>query len=298
MATRPDPFPTLGGKSQIIDRMVEIFHYCIEEYGLTGAADYFMGGNRLFLHLDCDQIKFKLANEIDRGVVAFFKCLQDPYKTDQLIDSIWKLADHVDTEERFTTACEIRLDEQTDEIISGALTYIVTMHSRATNRQDFCKANVGTKLILSGLDKLVGFDEIIGDVQIYCGDYKEQFHKYKHREDLLVWLDPPYLTTEAVEGKRGNRKKTKATNGYVHPFTKEDHELMIDNITSPECKNKIIVSGYKNDAYRRLEQNGFYRYFVGTVHVPSSGIGKMIAEYIWSNVKIPDWVLDWTHNAE
>lgn len=295
MAERKDPIPTLGGKSQLINTLTEIFNYCIEEYALIGACDYFMGGNRLFLHLDNNQVRFKLANEIDRGMVAFFRCLQDSYQTDQLIEMIWRLADQINTEEKFKKACELRLLEGTDLVLAGALTYIVTKYSRAANRQFFCKTNAESGIDTASLDKFIGLDEVIGDVQIICGDYKEQFHKYKHREDFLIWLDPPYLITEDNKmSKRGNKKtanKTKVTAGYVSPFTLEDHELMVNNLLAPDMKNKVILSGYQNDVYKRLEQKGFHPYFAGMVHVPSSGTGKKIAEYIWCNFEVPDWLL-------
>ncbi|MED1746639.1 DNA adenine methylase [Brevibacillus borstelensis] len=295
MAERKDPIPTLGGKSQLINTLTEIFNYCIEEYALIGACDYFMGGNRLFLHLDNNQVRFKLANEIDRGMVAFFRCLQDSYQTDQLIEMIWRLADQINTEEKFKKACELRLLEGTDLVLAGALTYIVTKYSRAANRQFFCKTNAESGIDLASLDKFIGLDEVIGDVQIICGDYKEQFHKYKHREDFLIWLDPPYLITEDNQkGKRRDKQmanNTKETAGYVHPFTRKDHELMVDNLLAPDFRNKVVLSGYQNDVYKRLEQKGFHPYFAGMVHVPSSGTGKKIAEYIWCNFEVPDCLL-------
>lgn len=285
-----DPLNTLGGKSQLIDRICNIVEYAIEEFDLVGVADYFMGGNRLFLHLDPDrELKLKLANEIDRGVVNFFHCLQNPYKTDKLIDEIWLLAEGYVSKDKFDEANELRLKEETPQILSAALTYIVAKYSRAADRQIFIETNASVGIPPHTLEKLYYLDEIIGDVEITCGDYKEQFYKYSHRSDIISWFDPPYIKTEKIKtGNRNNNrsKETKETHGYIHEFTKEDQKTLVNNLLA--TKNKVILSGYLNDIYEELEkENKFHRYFIGEVIVKSSGTGRKENEYIWSNFVIP-----------
>ncbi|ATA61236.1 DNA adenine methylase [Geobacillus stearothermophilus] len=297
-----DPLPTLGGKSQIIDRICRIIEFAHEEFGIVGISDLFAGGNRLLLHLDIvKELEFKIANEIDLGVVNFFRCLQNAYTIDELINHIVILADEYKDEDLFNMANDERRDKNTDFIRSGALTYIVAQYSRAADRQTFCKEKADRGIPIKSLEKFYFLDEVYSEVQLICGDYKVPFNMYKDRSDVLVYLDPPYITTdEKGEGKKTRRRKkmkeleepkeTKETTGYIDKFTVANHEELVNMALT--TKNKVIISGYKNAIYERLEANGFHRYFMGEVLVPSSGKGKKEKEYIWCNFEVPAYLVE------
>lgn len=290
----PDPLTSLGGKSQIIEKICKIAEFAIDEYDLVGAADYFMGGCRLFLHLDPDsELEFKLANEIDRGVINFFLCLQDIDETEELVEKILTLADDYITMKGFTEANELRLKDETDKVLSGALTYIVSKYSRAADRHTYCETNTIKGINSNTLKKLYNLDRTIGDVEITCGDYKDQFHKYTHRRDIISWFDPPYIVTKEYKSSKktlkvdvNTTKTTEKTSGYHHKFINEDHELLVDNLLATE--NKVILCGYENEIYERLINNGFYKYCLGLVNVPSSGKSEKKRELIWTNFEVPD----------
>jgi site-specific DNA-adenine methylase len=288
-----DPLPTLGGKSQIIDRICEIVSFTIQENNIVGVSDLFSGGNRLFLHLKLKrELEFKLANEIDSGVVNFFRCLQNAYEIDELIKYISLLADDYKTKDKFGEAGRERLKKGTPQILSAALTYIIVKYSRAADRQTYCQENAFKGIKIKSLDKFYFLDEIYREVQLTCGDYKEQFEKYKERSDVLTFCDPPYISDREINKKSVksiNKKVVKETNGYVHPFTIKDHKVLMDNLLS--TKNKVLLFGYRNEFYKRLEENGFQRHFIGLVNVPSSGKAKKVKEYIWYNFETPEYLL-------
>jgi DNA adenine methylase len=279
---RKDPINTLGGKSQIINEICKVVEYAIEEYDLVGAADYFMGGCRLFLHLDPGKdLELKVANEVDRGFVGFFQCLKDAYLTDQLIEMIWLLADQYASKEKFKEAKELRLKEDTPIVLSAALTYIVVEYSRAADRQNFIEQNTYKGIKPKSLLKFLHLYGVLEGVEFTCGDYINQFNKYKERADIIIWIDPPYVKTD--EGK------TKKTAGYFHDFTLKDQEKLIDNLIA--TKNKVVLNGYENALYLRLIENGFQKHFIGLVNVPSSGKAQKVKEYIWCNFEIPEYLL-------
>jgi site-specific DNA-adenine methylase len=290
----PDPIARLGGKAQIIEKICEVAEQTIEDYSLVGAADLFMGGCRLFLHLDCnDEINFKIASDKDRGLVQFFKHLQDPYKTDLLIDQIWLTADEITTKDQFEEANKNRVDDNTmSELDLASLTYIISKYSLAADMQKFSQENTDGGINPATLDKFLHLDEYLADVEIVEGDYLETWKKFIYQDDILTWLDPPYIEDKKVDQKKAKKRSQKqeaevtVTRGYIHPFTPEDQEILIDNAI--KSNNKIIISGYKNVAYERLESNGFKRYFIGLVHVPSSGKGKKAKEYVWVNFDLDD----------
>jgi DNA adenine methylase len=59
-----------------------------------------------------------------------------------------------------------------------------------------------------------------------------------NRENVLMYLDPPYLME--------TRKQKKM---YRHEMTYQEHEKLLQLIT--QSKAKIIISGYMSDLYRR-----------------------------------------------
>ncbi|MEC1722531.1 DNA adenine methylase [Schinkia azotoformans] len=293
--TNPDPLESLGSKSQVIQQLCEVAEYAISTYNIAGVQELFAGGFRFSLYLDADrELEFRTANEIDYGVASFFRCLQDPYKTDRLIEQIWLLADEYRTKDKFEEAMEERINPETQQIRAAALTYIVVVYSRAADRQTFSQHDADDGISPKSLKKLYDVDLDIGNVQIFCGDYREQFNKYKDRSDVLIYLDPPYLVTEqpkrskSTKKKDGDERNTKVTAGYVHPFTIDDHKELVENLLT--TKNIYILSGYENQVYKPLEdkEKGFYKYFLGLVKISS---GKKKKEYIWTNVLLPEGLL-------
>lgn len=287
---------SLGSKRQVIQQLCEVAEYAISTYNIAGVQELFGGGFRFSLYLDHDgNLEFRTANEIDYGVVSLFQCMQDLNKTDQLIEQIWLLADEYSTKGKFEEAMEERIDPETPLIRAAALTYIVVEYSRSADRQTFSQHDADDGISPKSLKKLYDVDLDIGDVQIFCGDYREQFNKYKNRSDVLIYLDPPYLVTEKPKQFKKVRKKkdsdesnTKETTGYVHPFTIEDHKELVKNLLT--TNNKYILSGYENDVYKPLEdkKNGFYKYFLGLVKISS---GKKKKEFIWTNFQLPEGLL-------
>jgi site-specific DNA-adenine methylase len=282
----PDPIARLGGKAQIIEKICEIAELAIQNHNLVGVADLFMGGCRLFLHLDCDYtVNFKIASEIDRGLVQFFKYLQDPYKTDELIDHICLTADDITTKEEFEEANLRRLEDETmSELELASLSYIISIYSMAADMQNFSQADADRGIDPATLDKLLDLEEYLADVEFVVGNYLDTWKKFIYRDDILTWLDPPYVRD--VKDGKGRRKKAKVepTRRYIHPFTPEDQETLIDHAI--KSKNKIIISGYDNVAYKRLEKNGFDKHFIGLVNVYSGSSGEVAKEFVWVNFDI------------
>lgn len=290
---KSDPMDTLGSKRQVIQKLCEVAEYAISTYSIKGVQELFAGGFRFSMYLEHGgELEFRTATEIDYGVCSLFQTLQDPYKTDQLVEQIWLLADEYRSKDKFEEAMEERINPKTPQLRAAALTYIVVKYSRSADRQTFSQHQADDGISPRTLKKLYDVDLDIGDVQIFCGDYREQFNKYKDRSDVLMAIDPPYLTTEKPmksKKKKGDDENiTKVTAGYVHPFTIEDHKELVQNLLT--TKNKFILSGYENSIYQPLDdkEKGFYKYFLGLVKISS---GKKRKEYIWTDFPLPEGML-------
>ena len=204
-----EPFSmnTLGSKRQVIATLCNVVNYAMSCSNIVGVQELFAGGFCFSSHFESEyELKFRTANEIDYGVVSFFRCLQDPYKTDLLIEQIQLLADEYRTKFMFEKAKEERIKPETSQLRAAALTYIVVEYSLRADRQNFSQHHADKGIPHKSLSKLFDVDKTIGDVQIFCGDYKEQFNKYKDRSDILIYLDPPYISTKVTPKRRGEGK--------------------------------------------------------------------------------------------
>jgi DNA adenine methylase len=77
-----------------------------------------------------------------------------------------------------------------------------------------------------------------GVVQIENQDALVLVKKY-NKPNVLMYLDPPY-----VKSKRPHHQKI-----YKHEMTDEDHERLLEEITTSRAK--IIISGYENELYNK-----------------------------------------------
>lgn len=286
---KPYPLNILGGKAQLIERLVHIIDDCIENHGLVGVIDACMGGNRLFLtHHPEDELEVKIANDKDLGIYNFMKCIQDPYLTDELIDEICLTWDLYTSEKTFNEARIKRRDPLTPVVESAALTYILTQFGRAANKMLFNESNANKGIDPKSLDeKLLHLDSLLEGVEITQGDCIDIAKEFTLRDDFFLFLDVPYVEEDKKTGK------VVATLDYEDGFTPEDQEKLLETLLI--TKNKVILCGYANPIYKeRLEDNensNFKRYFLGEVDVPSSANGRKRKEYIWCNFEISDDLL-------
>ncbi|MEK4449394.1 MULTISPECIES: DNA adenine methylase [Paenibacillus] len=280
-----DPIPTLGGKSALMKTLIRIFDHCIYEHNLNIFGDLFLGGNRFHTHYKNYRID-RIGNELDRGLLSFYKAIQDPDQFDYLIGGIGALSKPgLVTKKDFEDFKKWRRDSSTDAVDAAILTYVVSKYSRAANRQDFNLLKAGEGIDIVKLRrKLTPLTKIYRDVQFLNEGYEIPFDQLMNHVDALIYLDPPYLTDSS--------NGTEETEGYDDKFTAADHIIMLDQVVSESCKAKVIISNYFNEIYTSYVRRGLLKcYFVGMVHVSSSGTGRKRPEFIFSNYTIPEYVL-------
>lgn len=77
---------------------------------------------------------------------------------------------------------------------------------------------------------------------------------YWNRDDAVIYCDPPYVP--AV-------RKSNSNNFYDSEPDADYHESLVDKFLN--CKGSIVVSGYPNEIYKKLEDNGWERKDFDTV---------------------------------
>ena len=99
--------------------------------------------------------------------------------------------------------------------------------------------------MLSTIDNLYDLHQRLSKVIILNRDGIELINKYKDRENVLIYCDPPYT----LDCRTSARYKVDMSN--------EQQIRLIDTIIDSKCK--ILLSSYKNDLYSKLEDNGWKR---------------------------------------
>lgn len=92
--------------------------------------------------------------------------------------------------------------------------------------------------------------------------------------NTLHYLDPPYVQSTRV-----------ATSAYQYEMSDRDHHDLIDVIL--KCSGKVLLSGYANGIYRRLETAGWETIDFHVTKSSSSQKSKPKAiERIWANFEL------------
>jgi len=232
------PIQWFGGKGQLVHKLLQYvpshIYYC----------EVFGGGASLLFAKK--PAKFEVYNDINSGLVCLFRVLRDPQKFQEFYRKVcltpysreefyycrdtWeKCEDEVEKAYRFFIVARMSFSGQFGESWSYAL-----------------KDLKGVKSYLSIIEELPLIHKRIMTVQIEHLDWKECVRKYNDWGwDGWYYCDPPYYPDTR-----------KQENYYTHEFTKEDH-LDLVNWLLLECKVKVMLSGYDNPLYQKLEKHGW-----------------------------------------
>jgi DNA adenine methylase len=112
---------------------------------------------------------------------------------------------------------------------------------------------------LSTIENLPEIHHRIMTVQVDCLDWRTCVEKYNDWGDKgFFYMDPPYLP------------ETRRWGEYPHEMNREDHKELIEWMLS-KAKVKVMLSGYDNDLYQKLEKAGWRKI---CWDVPCSAVGR------------------------
>ena len=220
------PLTWFGGKfymlNHLLSRIPEHHTYC-EVFGGSAAL--------LFAK---PLSKVEVYNDLDSGLVNFFKLLQDP-EDFKLFEHKMKMTPY--SRELFN---EYRKtwDKQDNRVDSVHQWYAVILQSfsgcfGSSWRPTIIKNNASVMTRHADtLDKVV---QRVRNVHVEHNDWRKILDTYD-TENTFFYLDPPYVHDTRSSGKR-----------YSHEMKNEEHESLIENILN--LKGKILMSGYANSIY-------------------------------------------------
>ena len=223
------PFAWYGGKFALAPLLVELLPvhmtYC-EVFGGSGALLFAKTPGRL-----------EVFNDLDSGVVNFFRVLRDPEQAGALQHQL-ELTPYA-REEYYDCLKHWRLSDNPVE--KARQWYAAVMQSmnssiRATGWSSTKKP--GSNPAQAWTNNIANLGTLVGrlsHVQIDQRDFEQVIHAYDS-PSTCFYLDPPYLPE--------TRRKQRC---YDYEMSEADHERMLSCIL--QIKGMVLLSGYKHSLY-------------------------------------------------
>jgi len=194
-------------------------------------------------------------NDIDKELFNLFQVLKDKKKFEEfkrLVDlTLYARAEH--------QYCKRNYKKEKNKVKRAWMFYIMLRQSFSGLPNigwSYCvnaarkNATVSVHRYWAGVNMLPQIHQRLLNVQIDCDDFRNVIPRYD-TEKTFFYCDPPYLPQT-----RSSRSV------YRHEMTFEEHEELIELLL--KVKGKVMLSGYKNDLYKKLEDNGWIRVDIET----------------------------------
>lgn len=270
----------MGGKYQLVDNIVPLITQCAVDYDITTYAELCGGGARVLLNLPNNLFEHRIYNEIDIGICSIFQVLQNKLYTAEMMSMLEK---YRYSREVFKMACDElkrdRSESNLNVVERATYTYIASTQSRASNMVTYSPSGEYEQGYYEKISKLKDYSYLLEDVEIQNQDCMVLLEKYKNNENILIYLDPPYVPYTM------NHPKTYGDNSW----NTEHHQKLVDKLLETHCK--VILSGYDNPIYGALEDAGWLKIKLKEAHIASSVSDRKESEYIWINFEVSSYIL-------
>lgn len=213
--------------------------------------------------------KLEVYNDINRGLVNFFRCLRNPEKCRQLIDLInYSIHSRYEFE---TTKLEREHQDKSDVLRAFAF-YYSYQYSFSGLGKNFGRSISGTARVANIRDNIPGLNKLndrLRYVQVEELDFRQFINDYAKSQSVL-YHDPPYLDMETNKDR------------YDSGFTTDDHLDLIHLVQSSPGFHAI--SGYPNPIYNdfkwdKVKQWDQTSYMQGTLSVGERKAN--VTEVLW-----------------
>ena len=233
----------------------------------TAYVEVFGGSAALLFAKPPSQIE--IYNDIDSGLVRFFRVLQD----ETLFAKFERLVNAMPfSRERYNEYRETWESEK-DKTLSAAQWFVVARQSFSGSfSQGWAGVSKQRRPALAWLNiikELPSFHDRMMRVQIEHRGWDWVLNSYDAPETFF-YLDPPYIPS--------SRRRLDA---YTHELNESDHEKLIARL--PSLTSKVLLSGYRNELYDSL---GWHRTDYDAVSSTANSKydpDKKRVESVWQN---------------
>ncbi len=247
MARLHAPFGWLGGKFLISRKIVDVLpkhHIYVEVFG--GAA------NLLIIK---EPSPVEVYNDLDSGLVNFFRVLRDPEK----FQKFYKQTCLMPYSREEYDFCKETWEKETDDVMRAVKWYVAARQGFggqfASNWGYSVKGthrgmSAQTSKYLSIIEMLPDIAARFMRVEIEHDDFRKVIPRFD-TEETLFYCDPPYISATRIAGE------------YKHEMTDENNRDLVNILLG--IKGNAILSGYMHEIYSPLEDAGWRRYDFSTV---------------------------------
>ncbi len=236
------PLKRYGGKTPLLNKLLPL----VPEHQTY--VEVFAGSAALFFAKDVSPVE--VINDLDSGIVNFFRVLRDDNKWQELVRLISLTPYSREEFFRFRDTWK----ETSDDVHKAHRWFITMRMSYSAVGQSFSYSiREGRKgmaqlvsAYLSAIDRLPEIHERLQTVQVDHEDFRTVIKRYD-TPNTFFYLDPPYV--------HSTRKTTK---DYCHEMTDQDHGDLVELLLGLE--GKFMLSGYANPIYKPLEKAGWERH--------------------------------------
>lgn len=219
----------------------------------TAYIEPFGGGASILLSKE--PCKIEIYNDIDRGVVNFFRVIssKEYFSRFMAIAALLPYSREL-YEEYLRTWNAIH-----DPVEQAVRWYYIAQQCFSGiwgNSWGMGVQSSPTHKWRSSFENLSKVHERMQQVQIECCDWRDALKRFSGKR-YLAYCDPPYVM--------GTRK----AGGYQHELRDEDHEELIQTLLKYD--GAVVLSGYNSDLYRPLREHNWH---MQTIEVCCSAAGR------------------------
>lgn len=233
------PISWLGGKSRMVNKLLPM----LPEHRVY--VEPFGGGGSLLLGKEPSPVE--VYNDLDSGLVNFFRVLRDPALVGQLI---FKASATPYSREEYSH-CLATWESCEDPVERAYRWFVVSRFSfggifgnswgSSVSASTRGMAQVASSW-LSAVQRLEIVHQRIMRIQVDNQDFRKVIPRYD-TPNTLFYVDPPYVPATRKGGK------------YRHEMSLDDHRALVDLLLA--LKGMALLSGYEHAVYRPLEKAGW-----------------------------------------
>ena len=242
MKSLKTPLRYPGGKSRACTKMGQFFPD-LREY--VEYREPFLGGGSVAIHVSKLYPHLKISvNDLYEPLINFWSNLQ--MFGEELSKEIFNLKTaHPNPDSArnlFNESKEIINDSTKTDLERAVAFYIVNKcsFSGLTESSSFSKQASDSNFSFRGIEKLVGYSEIIAHWNINSYSYEYCFENHIH-DGLFMYLDPPYDIKDNLYGRKGSMHK-----GFDHDKFAEDCDRHTSDMMVSYNSSQLVKDRFKN----------------------------------------------------
>lgn len=237
------PIQYFGGKNIMSGRIINYFP---DKGTYDTYIEPFGGSYAVGLHMDYVP-PIEIYNDLENNVYSLYKVLQDEKKFKEF-QRLCELSPFCDT-----MRIEYKESLKNDNLSLVERAYKFFYVNRVSfNGIGGFKINTHIRRgmsksvsdYLSSIDRLTDIHQRLSNLIVSNIDGLELIKKYKNKENVLIYCDPPYVQSTRTSNIR-----------YDIDMEDDIQDKFIDVCIGSKCK--MLISGYDNEKYDALLENGF-----------------------------------------